>query len=188
MLAVNGPAINTSVESLTVGPGPVTLTLQPEVSIQCAEDFDMLGDGRLSLEVSDASSASSSRILATENATLSGEFEIVALDGFVPLPGQVYTVVSAEIGSVTGEVDPLDAAFAYSVDYTLSAMNVTILPQPGEFSAVASIVDCMAGTGAIPVPEGPATPNGCVTAFDADGDADVDLADYAAQELLLTSD
>ncbi len=178
-VTITGPSSDTTVNGLTMGPGLVEFVLPAESHVQCNDQFELSNDAKLILEVNEASPASASRFDVSGDAILSGQFEIAATDGFIPLPGHVFDVISTETGTVQGQVVDVQGIYPYVVQYGPTSMAVTVLPRARDLHTLAAFNACVGGAVTPPEPDGPLTADGCLTAFDADKDNDVDMLDYA---------
>ncbi len=179
LITVAGPSSDTSVNALTIGPGPVEMVLPAGSHVQCNGQFELSDNAKLTLEVSESSPTSASRFDVTGDAILSGEFELATTGGFVPLPAQQFDVISTDTGTIQGQVTDVQGIFAYVVQYTPTSMVVTVLPRAGDLDTWAAFSACASSVDTPPDPDGSFTPDGCLTAFDTDEDGDVDLLDYA---------
>ncbi len=178
-VTVEGPSSDIALNDLTIGPGPVDTTLPTNSQVRCNGSFALSGVARIILELSEPTPPSRSRIDVKGDATLSGQFEIVAIDGFVPIPGQLFAVISTDTGIIQGQVGEVHGAFPYAVHYTPTSMGVTILPRERDLNTLAGFIACANGPESSPNPGVSLTAAGCLTAFDADDDGDVDLVDFA---------
>lgn len=186
-VVVTGPAASSAVRSLTVGPGPVELTLSADSQLHCGAQFEMSGAAELVLEIGESSTAASGRIAVAGDAVLSGSFRMIATAGFVPSPAQTFEIVSTEDGVIAGQLGPEPASFPFVVHYDPSFMSVVVLPRAGDSSTIGAFVNCLGGAMTSPDPDQPFTSFGCVTAFDSDDDGDVDLRDAAGLQNLFTA-
>jgi hypothetical protein len=184
---VYGPQADTTVNSLTVGDGnnPVSFFLTAGVTLTSRETIDFAASNSLVVELAGGENPQSGRLVAGGDIHLSGSMSINTVDGFEPWPGQSFEIISSERGTITGELFAFDD---YHVESTATSVRVTVLPGPGDKSAMSSFTACMHGPNAAPSPPAPLAPAGCLTAFDFDEDGDVDLADHAALMILLTQE
>lgn len=177
-VTIAGPASDAAVNNLTIGPGPVDITLPADSHIQCNGTFTLSDAAKLILEIDEPTPPGPSRFNVTGDAMLSGQFEIIAIDGFVPIPGHAFDVISTDTGTIQGQVGDVQGAFPYVVHYTPTSMDVIILPRARDLDTLVGFNACADGAEVSPDPNGSLTTAGCLTAFDADDDGDVDLADF----------
>jgi hypothetical protein len=184
---VYGPRDDVTVKSLTIGSakGSVSLFLTAGVTLRSRNAIDFAASNALFVDLAGGDAPQCGRLVAGGDIHLSGSFSFRPVAGSEPLPGQSFEVITSVDGVITGQ---LFAYADYDVDYTARSVTVTVLPRAGDISAVSSFAGCMNGPDASPGPPSGLTPDGCLIAFDSDDDGDIDLADHAALELLLTRD
>ena len=112
----------------------------------------------------------------TGAASLDGTLHVEPVEGFVPQPGQQFTVMT--FASRTGEFAAVTGPDAYDITYTATSVTLTV-PVPGDLNDDGDVdaedyvlfADCLNGPNV-------AYPLGCDEA-DLHTDGDVDAADFA---------
>ncbi|MGD2111159.1 MAG: hypothetical protein PVI86_17410 [Phycisphaerae bacterium] len=182
---IGGPLDDVTVKSLTIGEGDhrVVLDLQIGATLSVLRDVVNAASNSLSFAVLGGEDPQGARLVAEGDVALSGSLGVFAPIGGEPLAGQSYELIRSESGVISGA---LTYTGPHLVEQTSTRLAMTFVPVAGDTSAVESFTQCMEGPAAGPDPPDWLSLGGCLAAFDDDNDTDVDLADYAALDRLVT--
>jgi fibronectin-binding autotransporter adhesin len=117
-------------------------TLSPGASagtITVHGPFQQVGSGRMTMEIGDAATSQFDRVVATAGVTLAGTLDVRMLPGFVPDPGEEFTLISGAartgtFSTVTLEGQPVNGQFTLvytATSVVLRVNQITVdVPEP----------------------------------------------------------
>jgi len=180
LVILTGPAEDATVKSLTIGDGDnrVTMTLRAGATLSSRETIHFGASNFLFVDLAGGKNTpEGGRLVAVGDIVLSGSMTFEPVAGAEPLAGQSYEVMASESGTISGGLST-SGSYRVAVEQDATRITATVLPQPGDLSALSPIVSCQSGPGMAPNPPSYLTPGGCLTAFDCDDDGDIDLIDF----------
>jgi hypothetical protein len=156
------------------------LQLTADALVEIVEDFSLLGNGTLTVDIAGTSLGEFGALEAYDTAMLGGTLEVALADNFEPAAGNSFPVISA--GEILGTFDALDLpsltpGLVWHVDYQPTSVNLLPL-YAADFNADGNVdsddlADWQIGYGSNSAEHSDGDADG-----DADGDGDVDGADF----------
>lgn len=180
LVVLNGPSVDVTVKSLTIGQANhrVTLTLQAGVTLSSLETISFEAPNSLFVKLAGGQTTpEGGRLVAAGDIALSGDLSFQPVAGSEPLAGQTFEVINSESGTISGGLLAF-GSYRVAVEQDAKHVTATVLPQPGDVSALLPFTNCMSSPGVAPRSPSYLTPDGCLIAFDGDDDGDIDLIDF----------